>query len=118
MASGSESHERARADRLLEDYKKNEAERELANARIEYRANMRSSSEEEDTGVINLRVEQAQARGELPRAEESEPPARVTIWAVTYMAAKRVPPWGIVIVLSLAIASYTVMRLAGVVKWP
>jgi len=118
MASGSDSPERARADRLADEYEQNRRERDLANARVEIRASMRSSTDEvEDTGVINMRVEDAQKRGELPKVE-SESPGKVTVWNVTYAAAKRVPPWGIVILGALVIVSYTLLRLAGVVRWP
>ena len=115
MASGSESPERARADRLADEYARNEKERDLANARLDIRADLRSSSDE-DTGVINMKVEQAQAAGALPKIEESEPPAKMTVWTITYTAVKRVPPVGLVVIIIVGMLCYTVLKFAGVVR--
>lgn len=114
MPSGSDSPERARADLLANKYAKNREERERANARLEVRAEMRSSNELEDTGVINLRAEDAMKLKQA--AEQSEPPAKLSAWTVVYLAAKRSPPWGIVIVLCALIAAYTMLKLKGAIR--
>lgn len=117
MASGSGSPERARADVLREQYLKNEKERELAIARLEIRAEMRSNADEEITGVIDQKALEVATRRENERVADSSlnaPPQRsVTVWNVVYTSAKRLPPWGLVAVLMAGIAAYTILKLRG-----
>ncbi len=104
---------------MLDEYGKNQKEREVPIARIEIRAEMRSSTdEEENSAVIDQRLLEAQARGEVPKVESSAPPAKLTIWNVTYTAVRRMPPMGIVIVIVVGMLCYTFLRASGVFKWP
>lgn len=114
MASGSDLPRAARADVLREHYAKQRRERELANTRVEIRAELRDSSEEEeDTGVIDQKMMAVQGRRELPTIPETPIPEKPTAWHVALVAVRRVPPLGFVILGALVIVAYTLLMLRG-----
>ena len=115
MASGSDLPRRARADVLRENYARERRERELAAARVEIRADLRDSGEEEeDSAVIDQKMLAVQGRRELPTVPETPIPERPTAWHVAIFAVRRVPPLGIVILGALALVAWTVLKLRGV----
>lgn len=116
MPSGSDIPRRARGDVLRDQYDVNRHDRNAANTRVEIRAELRESTEEEeDTGVIDQRMLELRHRRELPTVPETPIPEKPTAWHVALAALRRVPPWGIVLVSLAAIIAWTVLRLRGVV---
>ena len=100
---------------LREHYARERRERELANTRVEIRADLRDSGEEEeDTGVIDQKMLAVQGRRELPTVPETPIPEKPNHWHVIMTALRRVPPWGIVLVSLAAIAAWVALRLRGV----
>lgn len=110
MASGSDIPRKARADVLRDQYAKLRRERELANARVEIRADL---GEDEDTGVIDQRMLAVQGRRELPTIPETPIPVNPNFWQLAYAAIKRVPPWGLALIVLAGIAAYTLLALRG-----
>jgi len=114
LASGSDLPRSARADVLRENYARERRERELAAARVEIRAELRDSGEEEeDSAVIDQKMLAVQGRRELPTVPETPIPERPTAWHVAIFAVRRVPPLGIVILAALGIVAYVVLVVVG-----
>ena len=103
MASGGTKPERARADRLREQFEANYRSRQLANERLRIRAELKSVGDDEpDTGVVHAEA--------LKRTTSSEPPSKASPLVVVYTVAKKFPPWGAVIVALAAIAAYVALQ--------
>lgn len=105
MANGEQKPGDALADKWREQFDRDEREEELALTRLDVRADMKSMGEEEISSVIDQRALEAR------RKKDSEPPAsKASPLVIVFTVAKKVPPWGAVIVILAGMALYAFLK--------
>jgi hypothetical protein len=92
------------ADKWSEEFEKNRKDTDLALTRLEVRADLKSSGEEELSDVID---QETLAR----QAAKSDTPASANPMIVVLTIAKKFPPMGAVIVALALIAAYVLLHL-------
>lgn len=98
----------ALADKARDEFDKNRRARELAIERLTIRAEMRSSSDEdENSSVIHI-----QAEKRLTEREGDSNPPNPTAWHVAILVVRKFPPWGSVLValVVVALAAFVYLR--------
>ena len=99
----------ARRERTEEELEKLLREADVANQRLEIRADMKSCDEEEDSVVIEQRLVESQRR---PRHISDAPPKVKALTRVLEL----LPPFGRVIVVLALIGAAVLLILRGFVK--
>jgi len=97
------------ADKWRETFERNRKETDGPITRLEVRADMKSSGEEELSDIIDQETLKRQA------AKDSDPPTKANLYVIGLTIVKKFPPMGAVIVavvLGLAtIAAYVALKL-------
>lgn len=104
--TGDKARGDAVADKWRDTFEKHRRESDLELMKLEIRADMRSSpDEDEDTGVIEQRALEAQ------RKKDSEPPSsKASPLVIVLTVVRKFPAWGAVIVALAAIAAYVYLN--------
>lgn len=99
----------AAADKWQDEFSKNQRDTDLALTRLEVRADLKSSGEEELSDVIDRETMQRHA---VKVAAESDPPSKASAYVIVLTVARKFSPVGAVIVALAAIAAYVILH------WP
>lgn len=95
------------ADKWREEFERNRKETDVPLTRLEVRADMKSSGEEELSDVIDREtLERQRVKG-----IESEPPSKASPYVIVLTVVRKFPAWGAVIVALAAIAAYVALKL-------
>jgi hypothetical protein len=97
------------ADKWREEFEKNRKESDLALTRLEVRAEMKSSGEEELSDVIDREALERHRVKAL--VVESTPPDKASPMVIVLTVAKKFPAWGAVIVALAGIAAWVAVKL-------
>ena len=104
--TGDSKHGDAAADKWGETFGKNRKRTDAALTRLEVRAEMKSSGEEENSAVIDQRTLEAQHQ------KESEPPiSKASPMVIVLTVARKFPAWGAVLVALAGIAAWVAVKL-------
>lgn len=95
------------ADKLRDAFEKGRKETDTALTRLEVRAELKSSGEEELSDVIDRETLQRQKAKET----DSEPPGKASPLIIVLTIVKKFPPMGAVLVALALIAAYVALQL-------